>query len=79
MILKVKLFSILRQYAPDYDPDIGLEVELAPGALVSDLVLFLKIPPDKAPVVSCDGRVMKADDVLNHGSVVHLFQPVAGG
>ena len=79
MKLKVKLFSVLQEYAPDYDPEVGLDVELWPQARVSDLVDFLKIPPDKAPVVTCDGRVMKADDPLNNGTVVHLFQPVAGG
>jgi sulfur carrier protein ThiS len=79
MRLTVKLFSILQEYAPDYDPDLGLDVELASDARVSDLVHFLKIPPDKAPVVSCDGRVMKADEMLNDGSLIHLFQPVAGG
>jgi molybdopterin converting factor small subunit len=79
MRLKVKLFSVLQEYAPDYDPDTGLEIELASDALVSDLILFLQIPPDKAPVVSCNGRHNKPDDLLRHGSVVHLFQPVAGG
>jgi sulfur carrier protein ThiS len=79
MKLKVKLFSILQEYAPDYDPDLGLDVELGSDARVSDLILALSIPPDKAPVVTCDGRVMKADDILNDGCVVHMFQPVAGG
>lgn len=79
MRLKVKLFSILREYAPDYNPDLGLDVELGSDAQVSDLILFLEIPPDKSPVVTCDGRVMKADDVLVDGCVVQLFQPVAGG
>ena len=79
MKLKVKLFSVLQEYAPNYDPEVGLDVELSPEARVSDLINFLKIPPDKAPVVTCDGRVMKADDPLNNGTVVHLFQPVAGG
>lgn len=79
MKLKVKLFSILQEYAPDYDPDIGLDVELGAEARVSDLILSLAIPPEKAPVVTCDGRVLKADDILNDGSVVHMFQPVAGG
>ncbi len=79
MKIKVKLFSILQEYAPDYNPELGLDVELSSEARVSDLVNLLKIPPDKAPVVTCDGRVMKVDDRLNNGSVVHLFQPVAGG
>lgn len=79
MKLKVKLFSVLQEYAPDYDPELGLDVELESEARVSDLVHFLKIPPEKAPVVTCDGRVLRAEDPLNNGSVVHLFQPVAGG
>ncbi len=79
MKLKVKLFSVLQEYASDYDPDLGLEVELGSDARVADLVNFLKIPDEKAPVVTCDGRVLKADDPLQNGSTVHLFQPVAGG
>jgi len=79
MKLNVKLFSVLQECVPDYDPDVGLEIELKPEARVSDLVNFLKIPPEKAPVVTCNGRIMKADDPLNDGGVVQIFQPIAGG
>lgn len=79
MRLKVKLFSVLREYVTDYDPELGLDVDLAPGARVSDLILHLKIPEEKAPVVSCNGRVLKAGDLLENDSVIHLFQLVAGG
>jgi len=79
MTIKVKLFSILRQYVPAYDPDAGVDVALEPHACVKDLIDHLKIPADKWPVVSCNGRILKSDDPLIDGSLLHIFQPVAGG
>ncbi len=79
MKINVKLFSILRQCVDDYDPDLGVDIELAPQAVVADLIRHLNIPADKKPVVSCSGRILKADDKLSDGSLVQIFQPVAGG
>lgn len=79
MKINVKLFSVLRQSVADYDPDTGVDVELVPGAVVGDLIRQLKIPLDTVPVASCNGRILQQDDPLSDGSVVHLFQPVAGG
>lgn len=79
MKIKVKLFSILSQYVANYDPAQGLEVDLPSRALVADLIRHLNIPEDKKPVVSCDGRILKADDPLSEGGVLHIFQPVSGG
>jgi sulfur carrier protein ThiS len=79
MTVKVKLFSMLRQYIPQYDPDLGVDLELSQPARVKYLIDLLHIPADKRPVVSCAGRILKADDLLSDGSVLHVFQPVAGG
>lgn len=79
MKVRVKLFSVLREYIEDYDSQLGVEIELMPGARVDDLVRHLNIPPDKAPVVSCDGRIMKPNDLLLDGSEINIFQPIAGG
>ncbi len=79
MKIHVKLFSILRQYCPDYDPEKGVVVELPGQASAADLIAFFKIPEKKAPVLSCNGRILKATDLLEDGCLVHIFQPVAGG
>ena len=79
MKIRVKLFSVLRGCVKDYDPQLGVEIELASHARVDDLIRHLNIPPDKAPVVSCDGRILKSDDFLTDGSEVNIFQPIAGG
>ena len=79
MRVNVKLFSVLRDCVPGYDPQKGVEAELPDGATMADLIRHLDIPPSKAPVVTCNGRVLKAGDVLGDGSALHIFQPVAGG
>ncbi len=79
MNINVKLFSSLRQYCPDYDPSIGKDVEMPPRASVGDLLDHLDIPIAKVPVVSCEGRILKHDDILKDGSALQIFQPVSGG
>jgi sulfur carrier protein ThiS len=77
--ITVKLFSALRDGFPDYDPETGLTLVLPEKASVADLVRHLGIPPEMAPVVACDGRILPKDGILADGGVFHLFQPVAGG
>lgn len=79
MRTQVKLFSVLRQCVPDYDPDLGVFIELPTHATVQNLLEKLNIPEKKKPVVTCDGRVLKRDDPVKDGSILHVFQPVAGG
>lgn len=79
MKVLVKLFSVLREYVPEYDPLKGVETELPRGATVADLLGHMGIPISKAPVVACNGRILKPADVLLEGSILHIFQPVAGG
>lgn len=79
MKVRVKLFSVLRDYVPGYDPRQGLAVELPEGATVDDLLGNLGIPPAKAPVVTCNGRILKLADPILQDSTLQIFQPVAGG
>ena len=79
MIIKVKLFSILRNHVSGYDPEQGIDIELASHARVSDVIHHLKIPAAQFPVVSCGGRILQKSDPLSDGNVLHIFQPVAGG
>ena len=79
MKVRAKLFSVLRDYVPDYDPQKGLEVELPEGSTVTDLLTQLKIPMTKAPVVTYNGRVLQLTDTIHEDSTLHIFQPIAGG
>ncbi len=79
MNITVKLFSVLRQHVDGYDPERGIDIVLPPAARVGDVIRHLDIPSEQFPVVSCDGRILQPGDVLADGSVLHIFQPVAGG
>ena len=73
------MFSVLRDYVSGYDPQKGVAADLPAGATVSDLLNHLGIPMSKVPVVSCNGRILEATDTIQPDSILHLFQPVAGG
>ena len=77
--VKIKLFSVLRDYVSNYDPEKGLAADLPADATVSDLLNHLGIPMSKAPVVICDGRILKSTDTILPDSTLHIMQPVAGG
>jgi sulfur carrier protein ThiS len=79
MRVQIKLFSVLRDYVSDYDPQKGVVADLPAGAVVSDLLSHLGIPMSKAPVVTCNGRILQATDTIQPDSTLHIFQPVAGG
>jgi sulfur carrier protein ThiS len=79
MKVSVKLFSILREYVPDYSPQMGIAADLEDGATVSDLLSHLGIPITEAPVVTCNGRVLRYGDIVQKDSKIDIFQPVAGG
>jgi sulfur carrier protein ThiS len=79
MKVQVKLFSILREYVPDYDTQTGVEVELAANATVAELLNHLGLPLSKSPVVSCNGRILQPAAIIPADSILQIFQPVAGG
>ena len=79
MKVLVKLFSVLQDYVPDYDPQKGVDTELPDGATVADLISHLGIPMSKAPVVSCNGRVLQPAETIHEDSTLHIFQPLSGG
>jgi sulfur carrier protein ThiS len=79
MKVSVKLFSVLREYVPDYNPQNGVAADLTDGATVSDLLNHLGIPISEAPVVTCKGRVLHHCDTIQKDSMIEIFQSVAGG
>jgi sulfur carrier protein ThiS len=79
MKVTVRFFGILSRKFPGYDPVKGLEVEIADGARVKDLLARLRISEAKGGVVAMDGKILDLEDPLNDGASVHLLQGVYGG
>jgi sulfur carrier protein ThiS len=79
MRIQVILFGTLRNGFSDHDPTHGLEVDLADGASVGDLVDYLEIPRSKLGLVSVGGIPVRADAKLADQDCVRVFQPIAGG
>ena len=79
MKIKVTLFGILGQRFPGYHHEQGMDVEIPDGARVRDLLAHLKIRNSQNGVVSMEGRILRADDSLEGGAIVQIFQAVHGG
>ena len=79
MKIQVILFGTLRKGFPTHDSTHGLEVELADGSSVEDLVDYLKIPRSKLGLISVEGALVKAHAKLADRDCVRVFQPIVGG
>lgn len=79
MKVKVKLYGTWGERFPGYQPAQGLEVELPDGATVQDLLAHLGLSESQGAVVIGGGRVLKADDKMQHGVPVNVLQSIGGG
>ena len=78
MILQVRLYATLRQYAPD-SPHGALTVELPDGATISEIFDALAIPAEEVRLVMVNGVDREFDTVLSPQDRVGIFPPVGGG
>ena len=79
MNVTVKLFSVFREYYPNYDNEQGIRVALPAGGTVAEILSHLGLPAEKKPIVSCNGHILDLSDKLEDGCLIQVFQPVAGG
>ena len=79
MKVKVKLYGTLSLHVPEYKPSQGIEIEIPDGATVKDLLAHLEILETRGAVVISNGRVLKADDKVQDGSSLDVFQSIQGG
>ncbi len=79
MKLRVILLGTLGHGRTGYDPSRGLEIEIPDGGTAKDLLGHPDISISKNGVVSVEGRILRPDDGLPNGAVVHVLQPVFGG
>jgi sulfur carrier protein ThiS len=75
----VKLYGTLNLRVPGYEHSRGIEIELAEGATVKDLLDHLQISESQGAVVTIDGRIRKAGDKIPEGIHARVFQSMGGG
>jgi sulfur carrier protein ThiS len=79
MKVKVKLYGTLSLNVPEYKPSQGIDIEMPDGATVKDLLTHLEILETRGATVIANGRVLKADDEMQDGSSLDVFQSIQGG
>ena len=79
MKIRVILFGTLRKSFPVHDPIYGMEVEIPEGSTVGDLISHIDLPAKKFGMVSMDGQLVKAGNLLKENAVLRVFQPIFGG
>jgi molybdopterin converting factor small subunit len=77
MKVRVNTFANLRDYAPPGEGSV--ELSLADGASVADLLAALQIPAAVEAVILVNGRRADAASRLKNGDDVTLFPPMEGG
>jgi sulfur carrier protein ThiS len=79
MHVNVRLFGTLPDYyAGDYPPS-GLKVDCSRALSVAELVELLQLPKDHIAIVSINGILSKAKDIVPESAEVKFFQALHGG
>ena len=79
MEVQIKLYGTLRSRLKSYKPSQGIVVDIPDGATVKVLFDHLEIPGTRGAVAIVDGRILKADDQIQAGASVNIFQSIQGG
>lgn len=79
MKINVRLYATLRDYVPEAKIGVTLEVDLAEGSRVQDLVVYYKLPADLVKLAYVNGVYQEQDFVLHENDEVGLFPPIGGG
>ncbi|HWQ45425.1 MAG TPA: MoaD/ThiS family protein [Longilinea sp.] len=79
MNIKVRLFATLRTYVPEATIGATLDVELAEGAHLSDLIARYPFPADLVKLAYVNGIYQEPGFLLHDGDEVGLFPPIGGG
>lgn len=83
MIVKVRLYAVLKDRLPPGTKGEEMELDLPEGTTPKQVIERLEIPPPLAHLVMLDGYHLLPDEVRNRpilkGEVLSIFPPVAGG
>lgn len=79
MPIQVLLFASLRRCFPDYNPYVGLTIEVRPNTPVSQLISRLGLPPEDVTLIMVNGVRQTSDFPLQGDERLGLFPPIGGG
>ena len=79
MNVRVKLLGTLPSYYQGPCPPEGIGIEIPAGATVADLVDATGIGRERVAIVTINGILAKADDLVPENAVIKFMQPVTGG
>lgn len=79
MMVVVHLHTVLQRQTPE-GPVSQLEVSLAPGSTLKDLLAHLEIDfPVDSMLLVVNGRLAEVDHVLHDADQVNLMPAISGG
>ena len=79
MHVRVKLLGTLSSCHQGYYPPAGLAIDIPAVTTVADLVERTGISQERVAIVTINGVLAKADDLVPENAVVKFMQPVTGG
>ncbi|TAK29622.1 MAG: MoaD/ThiS family protein [Chloroflexota bacterium] len=77
--VEVRLYATLRKLGPEPRGAEPFQVELEEGSSISTLLSKLHIPAAQAGIIVVHGKQVDINHVLQPGSEIALFPPMAGG
>lgn len=83
MKITIKLFALLAKYLPTGAVKNQVEIEVAEGASVQDVIHALNLPSEHCHLVLVDGVYIAPSEretyVMKSGEALAIWPPVAGG
>ena len=79
MPILVKLSTTLRDYIPNYQSKLGIEVPFTGALTAQALAESLALPLDEIHVVMINGKHAEMDAIVQDGDRVAYFPAVGGG
>ena len=79
MKISVKLIATYRKLLPEDAAGNTIEIEVAEGSRVEDVLREFNVPLDRASVILVNGRSPEAGQALEAGDLVVAFPALAGG
>lgn len=82
MQITFKLFATLMQYLPSGASKNAVEIEVAPGTTINQLIDQYKVPSSEVHLVLLNGLFLHESDrdqPMKEGDILAIWPPVAGG
>ena len=79
MPVSVSLSTTLRSYVPDYQPTLGLTLDIEAGMKASELAKKIGLPLQDIKITMLNGQRVDLEALVTDGDRVAFFPAVGGG